>query len=80
VNLKTIITAAMLLAATAAHAVKKNDTTSELTVQAETKGDAISRGIAQELTSRNMPTLRGGDVWSPMTVMRAMKRLGIAGR
>jgi len=27
-----------------------------------------------------MPTLRGGDVWSPMTVMRAMKRLGIAGQ
>ena len=38
------------------------------------------RDIAAELTARNIPTPRGGDTWSPMTVMRAMKRLGIAGR
>jgi hypothetical protein len=28
---------------------------------------------------RNIPTPRGGDVWNAMTVMRVMKRLGIAG-
>jgi Recombinase len=38
------------------------------------------RDIAQELTSRNIPTPRGGDLWSAMTVMRVMKRLRIAGR
>ena len=38
------------------------------------------RDIAAELTARNIPTPRGGDVWSPMSVMRAMKRLGIAGK
>ncbi|MGY8683562.1 hypothetical protein Q2941_38165 [Bradyrhizobium sp. UFLA05-153] len=37
------------------------------------------RDIAAELTARNIPTPRGGDAWSPMTVMRAMKRLGFAG-
>jgi hypothetical protein len=36
------------------------------------------REIAQELTNRNIPTPRGGDLWNAMTVMRAMKRLGIA--
>jgi hypothetical protein len=39
----------------------------------------ISRDIAQELTNRNIPTPRGGYVWNAMTVMRVMKRLGIAG-
>ena len=38
------------------------------------------RHIAQELTNRNIPTPRGGDVWNAMTVMRVMKRLGIAGQ
>jgi len=38
------------------------------------------RDIAQELTNRNIPTPRGGDVWNAMTVMRVMKRLGIAGQ
>jgi len=38
------------------------------------------RDIAAELTARNIPTPRGGDAWSPMTVMRVMKRLGIAGQ
>jgi DNA invertase Pin-like site-specific DNA recombinase len=37
------------------------------------------RDIAQELTNRNIPTPRGGDSWNAMTVMRVMKRLGIAG-
>jgi DNA invertase Pin-like site-specific DNA recombinase len=36
------------------------------------------RDIAQELTNRNIPTPRGGDLWNAMTVMRVMKRLGIA--
>ena len=36
------------------------------------------RTIAEELTNRNIPTPRGGDKWSPMTVSRVMKRLGIA--
>ena len=36
------------------------------------------REIAQELTNRNIPTPRGGDLWNAMTVMRVMKRLGIA--
>ena len=35
------------------------------------------RDIAQELTNRNIPTPRGGDLWNAMTVMRVMKRLGI---
>ena len=38
------------------------------------------RDIAQELTNRNIPTPRGGDLWNAMTVMRVMKRLSIAGR
>jgi len=38
------------------------------------------RDIAQELTNRNIPTPRGSDVWNAMTVMRVMKRLGIAGQ
>jgi DNA invertase Pin-like site-specific DNA recombinase len=38
------------------------------------------RDIAQELSNRNIPTPRGGDLWNAMTVMRAMKRLGIAGK
>ena len=37
------------------------------------------RDIAQELTNRSIPTPRGGDLWNAMTVMRAMKRLGIVG-
>jgi DNA invertase Pin-like site-specific DNA recombinase len=38
------------------------------------------RDIAQELTNRNIPTPRGGGVWNAMTVMRVVKRLGIAGQ
>jgi hypothetical protein len=33
-----------------------------------------------ELTNCNVPTPRGGDAWSPVTVMRAMWRLGIKGK
>ena len=37
------------------------------------------REIAQELTDRKIPAPRGG-AWNAMTVMRVMKRLGIAGK
>jgi len=37
------------------------------------------REIAQELTGRAIAAPRGG-AWNAMTVMRAMKRLGIAGQ
>jgi hypothetical protein len=36
--------------------------------------------IAMELTNRNIPTPRGGDAWSQVTVMRSMRRLGIAAK
>ena len=35
------------------------------------------RAIAEELTDRGLKTPRGGDTWNQVTVMRAMKRLGI---
>jgi len=35
------------------------------------------RDIAEELTKRNIPAPRGG-AWNAMSVMRAMKRLGIS--
>ena len=38
------------------------------------------RDIAQELTNCNVATPRGGDLWNAMTVMRVMKRWGIAGQ
>ena len=38
------------------------------------------RDIAQKLTDRGIKTPRGGDVWNQVTVMRVMKRLGIAGQ
>ena len=38
------------------------------------------RAIAEELTDRGIKTPRGGDTWNQVTVMRAMKRLGIRGR
>jgi hypothetical protein len=37
-------------------------------------GQAIAK-FAEGLTSRNIPTPRGGDAWNAMSVMRAMKRL-----
>jgi DNA invertase Pin-like site-specific DNA recombinase len=39
--------------------------------------DKAYRDVASELTKRAIPTPRGGEAWSPMTAMRAMKRLGI---
>jgi DNA invertase Pin-like site-specific DNA recombinase len=35
------------------------------------------REIAQALTGRNLPAPRGGTIWNAMTVMRAMRRLGL---
>ena len=46
----------------------------------EAMRDRPLREIAMELTSRNIPTPRGGDAWSPVTVMRSMRRLGITGK
>jgi DNA invertase Pin-like site-specific DNA recombinase len=46
----------------------------------QTMRDRTYREIAQELTDRGIKTPRGGDVWNQVTVMRAMKRLGIAGQ
>jgi Recombinase len=40
----------------------------------------LYREIAEGLTSRNIPTPRGGDAWNAMSVMRVMKRLRIAGK
>jgi DNA invertase Pin-like site-specific DNA recombinase len=67
-----------------------NPNIARLSVDAATSRDAILRpvllelqglslrDIAAELTARNIPTPRGGDAWSPATVMRSMKRLGIS--
>jgi hypothetical protein len=38
------------------------------------------REIAEEMTNRNIPTPRGGDAWSQVTIMRAVRRLGITGK
>ena len=46
----------------------------------EAMRDRPLREIAMELTNRNIPTPRGGDTWSQVTVMRVMKRLGITGK
>ena len=42
----------------------------------ETMWEMPYRDIADELTARGIPAPRGGP-WNPMSVMRAMKRLGI---
>jgi hypothetical protein len=42
--------------------------------------DRTLREIAQALTDRGIKTPRGGDTWNQVTVMRAMRRLGIAGK
>jgi hypothetical protein len=42
--------------------------------------DQTYREIAEALTDRGIKTPRGGDAWSQVTVMRVMKRLGIAGQ
>jgi hypothetical protein len=46
----------------------------------EAMRDRPLREIAMELTNRNIPTPRGGDAWSPVTVMRAMRRLGLVSK
>ena len=46
----------------------------------ETMWELPYREIAEELTTRNIPTPRGGEQWNAMSVMRAMKRLGITGK
>jgi DNA invertase Pin-like site-specific DNA recombinase len=46
----------------------------------EAMRDHTYRAIAEQLTDRGIKTPRGGDVWNQVTVMRAMKRLDIAGK
>jgi DNA invertase Pin-like site-specific DNA recombinase len=46
----------------------------------EAMQDQTYREIAKALSDRGIKTPRGGDVWNQVTVMRAMKRLGIAGK
>ena len=46
----------------------------------EAMRDRSLREIAMELTTRNIPTPRRGDVWSQVTVMRSMRRLDITGK
>jgi DNA invertase Pin-like site-specific DNA recombinase len=46
----------------------------------EEMSDLTYREIAEALTDRGIKTPRGGDAWNQVTVMRAMKRLGIAGK
>ena len=43
----------------------------------EAMRDQTYREIADELTNRKIPAPRGG-AWNAMSVMRAMKRLGIS--
>ena len=43
----------------------------------QTMSELSYREIAEELTDRKMPAPRGG-AWNAMSVMRAMKRLGIS--
>jgi hypothetical protein len=38
------------------------------------------REIAEALTDRGIKTPRGGDTWNQVTIMRAMRRLGITGK
>jgi DNA invertase Pin-like site-specific DNA recombinase len=44
----------------------------------EAMRDQTYREIAQALTDRGIKTPRGGDTWNQVTVMRSMRRLGIA--
>ena len=46
----------------------------------EAMQDKTDREIAEELTDRGIKTPRGGDVWNQVTVMRSMRRLGIAAK
>jgi hypothetical protein len=40
----------------------------------------IAKVVDESLSDRSIPTPRGGDLWNATTVMRVMKRLGIAGK
>jgi len=42
--------------------------------------DRSLREIAMELTNRNIPTPRGGDVWKQVTVMRLIAAIGHHGQ
>jgi hypothetical protein len=42
--------------------------------------DQTYREIAEALADRGIKTPRGGDVWNQVSVMRSMRRLGIAGK
>ena len=44
----------------------------------EAMRDRTLREIAEALTNRGIKTPRGGDTWNQVTVMRSMRRLGIA--
>ena len=46
----------------------------------EATRDQTYREIAEALTDRCLKTPRGRDVWNPVAVMRAMRRLGIQRR
>ena len=46
----------------------------------EAMRDQTYREIAEALTARGIKTPRGGDTWNQVTIMRAMRRLGIAGK
>ena len=46
----------------------------------EAMRDQTYREIAEALTDRCLKTSRGRDVWNPVAVMRAMRRLGIQRR
>src|SRR6516162_8544805 len=46
----------------------------------EAMQDRTLREIAQELTDRGIKTPRGGDAWNQVSIMRAMRRLGIRGK
>ena len=46
----------------------------------EAMRDQTYREIAEELTDRGIKTPRGGDTWNQVTVMRVMRRLGLAGK
>jgi hypothetical protein len=46
----------------------------------KTMRDQTLREIAEALTDRGIKTPRGGDTWNQVTVMRAMRRLGITAK
>jgi DNA invertase Pin-like site-specific DNA recombinase len=46
----------------------------------EAMQDRPLRAIAEALTDRGIETPRGGDTWNAVSIMRAMRRLGIGGK